>query len=69
MILQSRSFSGCTAKGNLLGGVREVVRTEPHADPAGHCLMATDQRQIQTCSVGYVHAVVKVTVQHRAELE
>lgn len=39
--------------------------TEPRTEHTGHCFMATDQRQIQTCGAGYIHAVVKVTVQWR----
>lgn len=42
-----------------------VPFAEPCAEPAGRCFMATDPRQIQTCSVRYIRAVVKVTVQWR----
>lgn len=48
-------------RGTCLGefGKLFVVQfTEPSAEPTGHCFMATDQRQIQTCCTGYIYAVV-----------
>lgn len=47
--------------GTCLGEFRKlfVVRsTELHKEPTAPCFRATNQRQIQTCSAGDVHAVV-----------